>query len=488
MSNPAVVRLTSTQVCGREVKIEDNLGEAIHIHLGEIRVDLTVEEFEKLSQQCENILDQMDTLINTSLFSWRNLNPIFLQNPKNMDMLFRLKNAYITKVKVKDILVDSYVTLPFVGSVPAYRGIRHSRVVKALEGKNEDNEKYSQLNNLFTSNAKRLKENMDSIKTNGYPYNEEYIILNQDNMIIDGQHRAACLYYLFGSEYEIPVMKWEFEDSSHTYFPSRKTAIEIVLRSYLLWSRSWFSKIIRLPFQLYRKLKNKKTVKKQKLLNNKTTKQQKLVNGKTPNDILCLQEIIDILVDQEIDFLVLDNNYATFEQKKVGLTLLVDKESHTRFETCMSWYGFAKEQMFSEKYNYLYSLEKDTIYSNGYISIHAFNQLFCKSMFENAMVPLDKTINKAAWTTKKYNESLKCFQVGNTVSTILMIVQSIFFDGRFSEKRKEDIQSYFFHLENDQGKELLYNVFFRFTDTLLKLIQTGQFDDIIKEYVSFIDY
>ena len=45
MSNPAVHLLSTIEIQNKTLRIEDNLGEAIHLHIGELRVSLTVKEF-----------------------------------------------------------------------------------------------------------------------------------------------------------------------------------------------------------------------------------------------------------------------------------------------------------------------------------------------------------------------------------------------------------------------------------------------------------
>ena len=52
MSNPAVLSLASLEAVGDvgyRFEIEDNIGEAVHIHYKEIRLDLTVQEFYEIS-------------------------------------------------------------------------------------------------------------------------------------------------------------------------------------------------------------------------------------------------------------------------------------------------------------------------------------------------------------------------------------------------------------------------------------------------------
>ena len=46
-----------------------------------------------------------------------------------------------------------------------------------------------------------------SILKNGYDPTKSVIVINQDNIILDGQHRSCVLLYKYGPDYEIPVVQ-----------------------------------------------------------------------------------------------------------------------------------------------------------------------------------------------------------------------------------------------------------------------------------------
>lgn len=335
MSNPGVVTLTKTNVCWQELKIEDNLGEAIHIHLGQIRIDLTVKEFTDLAIAVEKILDQMNELIPVDNVGWRDLNPIFLQNPKNTDIIFRLKKVYIAQIKLKDILVDSYIHLPFVGNVFMYRSVKYSRVMKALLGSNEDNDKYEQLNELFISNEQRVQQNLEDIKKNQYPVDNQYILLTADNMIIDGQHRSACLAYLYGLDYEVPVMKWIFDDEKHLFFPPRRSLYDVIMRSYIWWIKGKVSECIKLPRKcIYWLIKQKKYI--QKRIN-------MLCQNLSPiSDPKRIEDIFGALNRLDIQYIKLDLNIMTLDYN-ADIAVFVNPEFKCAFQKCMLQLGFVQE-------------------------------------------------------------------------------------------------------------------------------------------------
>ncbi|MBQ6975327.1 MAG: hypothetical protein IJQ16_02075 [Selenomonadaceae bacterium] len=51
------------------------------------------------------------------------------------------------------------------------------------------------------------------MRKNGYPFNGEYILVfNNQNIIRDGQHRAASIYVM-APDAIIPVQRWIFKDN-----------------------------------------------------------------------------------------------------------------------------------------------------------------------------------------------------------------------------------------------------------------------------------
>lgn len=57
MSNPGVLTLTSKQISHRRhFRVEDNLGESIHFHYNDIRIDLTIKELLQISRECDRAI------------------------------------------------------------------------------------------------------------------------------------------------------------------------------------------------------------------------------------------------------------------------------------------------------------------------------------------------------------------------------------------------------------------------------------------------
>ena len=69
--------------------------------------------------------------------------------------------------------------------------------------------KYHHENNLPDMTRSRFDRLINSIKNDGYnPKN--IIVINQSNILLDGQHRACCLMHLYGEDYAADVLKIHF--------------------------------------------------------------------------------------------------------------------------------------------------------------------------------------------------------------------------------------------------------------------------------------
>lgn len=62
-TNPGVIILTKEQLRGtfmhHRLDIEDNIGEGIHIHYKNFRLDLTIKDFLKLAEACDESLRKL---------------------------------------------------------------------------------------------------------------------------------------------------------------------------------------------------------------------------------------------------------------------------------------------------------------------------------------------------------------------------------------------------------------------------------------------
>ncbi|MCD8197496.1 MAG: hypothetical protein LUE24_10100 [Lachnospiraceae bacterium] len=198
MGNPAVFELESRKIGGYSVRIEERLGEEIRICIDRSEAGFSVSEFRKL---CAELCEMVNKRVDIPGFDCHRIEPVFLQ-VMLCGRLENLRRISIDRVCVKDLLVLEEEVCPLPKSFCA----------RALAGEPSEHSRLDNVHHKGMSDQERLEGLLKSVRENGYPYNGEYIILyGDDNIIMDGQHRAACLWKL-DPEAVVPVQRFYFED------------------------------------------------------------------------------------------------------------------------------------------------------------------------------------------------------------------------------------------------------------------------------------
>lgn len=202
--NVGVLLLASQKIDGVRLDIEDNIGESIHLHYKNMRFDFTVHDFLTFSEGCKNAQTQLvEYLANKDTSSGRNIEV-------GIDATFA-KSCEVNGFKFKEILtvnLNDILCTNLIDGQYHYKNISESIIFTALSKK--DKKLYD---NYIDSYGKAFNTNpnyswekfmglMNSIKSIGY--DERCLIATKDvtggnktRQIIDGQHRACILYYLY---------------------------------------------------------------------------------------------------------------------------------------------------------------------------------------------------------------------------------------------------------------------------------------------------
>lgn len=239
MSNPGVITLSnSSSKKGRfkRFAIEDNIGESIHLHFDNMRLDFTIDEFLNFSKIIRNSLSKLNIINGYSIDTF---DEYFLLGCS--DFLSKLKNIKIEEINLSNL--NCIIREPFWRDLDLSKLVKVSETpsFKFLKGETKNFLTYKQYNYFGINNEKRLLNLVNSINHNGYPYLNKHIILfNDEDIIRDGQHRAAILAHLYGIDHKVKVMRFIFSD--------RDNNINIVKNNFKK-ATLWFAK------KLYRKLK-----------------------------------------------------------------------------------------------------------------------------------------------------------------------------------------------------------------------------------------
>ena len=196
MSNPGVITLAEGLINNQSFKIEDNIGESIHVHYGNIRIEFSVHEF---IQFVDAVIEIAEKLCGIDFYSCKRFDPIFLADLK--DNLIKIKRIEYRNVKVSELLT--------INSNNEIIELTEGRAIKAYKGDYEELGKWRQTNYLFEDNRKRLERVTASIKNYGYDYQKGCIVVyNDGKIIVDGFHRASAIIDIYGRDKEITIAQF----------------------------------------------------------------------------------------------------------------------------------------------------------------------------------------------------------------------------------------------------------------------------------------
>lgn len=210
MINPGVIKLFSnedSEIIGLRTRfeIEDNIGECIHIHYGSIRIDLSIDEFEQIVRKCRNIIND---LVEVDAFSIDDFDSLFIAgNSANMPFLRKIEKSVCL---LSELLID---TMNQDGTT-TIDNLYNSRVYKAFIGDSLEDDGKKQINRFSNAVARYTNEERRTYHLNNVEkiVVDKAIVVNENNQICDGQHRAASLLRAKG-DIKIPVRKLIYDDT-----------------------------------------------------------------------------------------------------------------------------------------------------------------------------------------------------------------------------------------------------------------------------------
>lgn len=207
-------------------------------------------------------------------------------------------------------------------------------------------------------------------------------------------------------------------------------------------------------------------------------KRQPLTN-ETQN--LCL-DFLSSLQANKVEYRVLDI------QEKL-LTVIIAEESIRFFEKVMCEKK-AKELPhplgIESGFVFLYQMKPFRLFTLSGYYIEVYSQLPCASITPKSWIPLDRLIQRQIWEKKNCENGIQwCDDI---CRFIYHLCWAVFYNRGFSPYEISYLKSKRDLLNKEELGLLLKVVFFKFTDHLLALLKKEDFDSIIPQYFSFIDY
>lgn len=201
-----------SQIKTRECWVEViYLGDYIEVKIDYIKMTVRTEEYhfyvDKILPLVNNIVDIEG--FNINLFTPDLFKEIASWIPDLISVKF--DDVYLEEVYDTAEWIN-----PKTGEVKyLYKPLKETRILKSLRGDFGEVENHVQNNLIQQSNMDRVKRMLLKISKDGYPFDDKYIVLfNEGNVLLDGLHRASCLYFLYGN-IRVKMMRLSFLDNKY---------------------------------------------------------------------------------------------------------------------------------------------------------------------------------------------------------------------------------------------------------------------------------
>lgn len=196
---------------------------------------------------------------------------------------------------------------------------------------------------------------------------------------------------------------------------------------------------------------------------------EEIFDGDCARLLYDLGELPDkLLVGKDVDILIHDKDFPYLSSKLKKLNF--HEVTHPNIADTYI-YGALKRRMFLRK--------------GLFLDIHS--QIVVRSLDAGQWMPLDVTIQEAAWATKALTES-EFPIVPREVECIYLIARCIFDKKCFPKAQRERISYLLCNQLESSHKNMTKKVFFSFSEILLDFARRGDFDSIFKAYKNFRDY
>lgn len=181
------------------LRLKYNELKEIDIATNKCAISLNQKQFKAM---VDDLYNAINNFVTWEDFDAHNYDPAFL------NIMLAEELPYICDEKIVEMHLDDLAVphVPYHPNGPETVPLRECVRVNSLRGKIDiDSFNRRKSNHYGQSNSMRLQSILQMVIEQGYPFDNEYItIFSTSNLIVDGWHRASCLYYLYGN-ISVPV-------------------------------------------------------------------------------------------------------------------------------------------------------------------------------------------------------------------------------------------------------------------------------------------
>lgn len=188
----------------------------------------------------------------------------------------------------------------------------------------------------------------------------------------------------------------------------------------------------------------------------------------------------------------IDNELPDRLSSGKDIDILVRWQDSEKLEKWMPQAGFHRTPHPFQNEKFLYGVHPFRFYrnNNAPFIIDCHFELACRSLNKGEWIPLDQTIQSQAWTSCGYHlvDGLHIPGLNPVCEWIHLLTRCVFDKRRFEKGYIRRIDHLMARLNETEMLEISRLVFFKFSMSLLALLQTGRYTEIIREHLHFTDY
>ncbi len=138
------------------------------------------------------------------------------------------------------------------------------------------------------------------------------------------------------------------------------------------------------------------------------------------------------------------------------------------------------------EYVFGYGMDKFLIFYNEVECYEILFQIPCYSLTEYYLIPLDKEIQKKAWSAFTIKDGRKW--ITEDIEMVIRIADAILKEKIFSNEVRIWIEEHKDILKKEDFVCMLERVFFRYTKRLINKMEMKEYDDLYLDYLTFCNY
>lgn len=196
-----------------------------------------------------------------------------------------------------------------------------------------------------------------------------------------------------------------------------------------------------------------------------------------------LKSFCDLLEKNKIEYVVIEKFANKYE-------LLVKPIYSKQIEKILKKDHYKKIlHPYGNEYGYklIYQMHNFLIYEKENVYFEISFELRCLSLMDKIWMPLEKTIQESIWTDKTKDEH-NIYHMDHINYLIYVLTRSIFLKKKFTENDIAIIEEIFPFVQKKQLTDKLDVIFFSFANVLFESIKNREYDQIVSNYETYIEY